>query len=583
MLRLLHRILPTDDARRLVGLICLLGAAATLHGVTLGLAGILLAVCLGAVGDPLAWMIALVVSIICFVLAQWIAQMIAFRVGSSTARALHLRLGEHLADLPLGWFTASLQARVIDLATSGVPQAMSYPAILLRPALTALVTPVAAALTLALLDWRFTVAILAMTAVAWAVSRLSSQLARTVDARRHTVSAEATRRILEYTDRQPLIRTDQGPDDTDALDHALHDVERTARRSAGAVIPGLVLFSVTLNVVFATLVGLGMLWVTDATLTIPVLLGVLVVAARLTAVAAAGAELAAGLRLQTGILERLATVLDAPALPIRPAAGATEYDDELVRVEHVTFGYDTGTVLHDVSFTVPRRGLIAIVGPSGSGKTTLIRLLARFWDSTTGRIFIDGADLRSLGQDDIAEKLAIVLQDDYLLEGTIGDNIRLGNPKATDDAITAAIHSTGLGPLIGDLPEGIDSPVGPGGARLSGGQRQRICVARALLKAAPLTILDEATSALDPESSRLVAEAVEQLATTRAVLVIAHNLDTVKRADRILVFEHGRLVQQGSHAQLAEQPGIYRELLDNAASPHTDSGRDSESRLNTLD
>ncbi|MFV0374861.1 ABC transporter ATP-binding protein, partial [Microbacterium sp.] len=447
--------------------------------------------------------------------------------------------------------------------------AMSYPAILLRPAVTALLTPVAAALTLALLDWRFTAAILAMIAVTWLVSRLGSRLARTVDTRQHTVSAEATRRILEFADRQPLVRTDQRPEDTDTLDHALGGVEEAARRSAGTVIPAVVLFSVTLNAAFAGLVGLGVLWLADATLTIPALLGVLVAAARLTAIAAAGAELAAGLRLQAGILERLAAVLDAPALPALPATRTVKHDDELVRVEHVSFGYDTEPVLQDVSFTLPRRGLIAVVGPSGSGKTTLARLLARFWDPTEGRVLIDGSDVRSLSQEDITAMLAIVMQDDYVVEGTIAENIRLGDATATDAAVTAAAESTGLGALLADLPEGIETEVGSNGSRLSGGQRQRVCVARALLKSAPLTILDEATSALDPENARLVVDAASRLATTGAVLVIAHNLETAIRADRILVIDGGRLVQQGHHAELAEQTGLYRQLLEHAASPHT--------------
>ena len=561
MLRSLYRLLPPAERRRLVTLTLWLTAAAIAQGVALGLVGAVVAALLDPARRPVPWSVALGAAVVAYLLVQWIAQMIAFQVGAGTARALHVRLGEHLAALPLGWFTPSRQAGVIDLATGGIPQIMSYPALLLRPAVSALVTPVAAALTVAVLDWRLAAAILCATALAWWTSRLSARLARTIDARHHVVTAEVNRRILEYADRQPVIRTDQRPDDTAALDLALADAYDAARRAAGTVTPGLVLFSVTLNAAFAAVIGLGVLRVSGAGLEVPVLLGVLVVASRLVAVAAAGADLAAGLRLQAGIIERLAATLSEQPLPAVPTGAGGDADKALVRVEHISFAYDTTPVLQDITFTLPRRGLTAVVGASGSGKTTLARLLARFWDPSAGRIVLDGTDLRSLTMPQLAGYLATVLQDDYLLDTTIGENIRLGRPAATPDEVAEAVRVSGLDGFIAELPEGLDTPAGPGGACLSGGQRQRICVARALLKAAPLTLLDEATSALDPANARLIAAAAGRLARQGSVLVIAHNLETVARADQILVLDGGRLRQLGSHAELLGRPGVYRDLL----------------------
>ncbi len=561
MLRSLHRLLPPAERRQLTMLTLWLTAAAVTQGVALGLAGAVVAACLEPTRDPGPWMWALAAAVVAFVLIQWVAQMMAFRVAASAARALHVRLGEHLTTLPLGWFTPTRQAHVIDLATGGIPQVMSYPAILLRPALSALVTPVAAALTVAVLDWRFALAILCATALAWWSSRVSARLARRIDQRHHAVTAEVSRRVLEYADRQAVIRTDQRPDDSADLDVALAEAYAAARRAAGTVIPGLVLFSLTLNAASAALVGLGVLWVSGASLSVPVLLGVVVVATRLAAVAAAGADLAAGLRLQAGIIDRLAATLGEQPLPLRPAEVAALADEALVRVEHVDFAYDTVRVIHDVSLALPRRGLTAVVGASGSGKTTLARLLARFWDPAAGRVVVDGRDLRSLTMSQLADYVATVLQDDYLLDTTIGENIRLGRPEATLDEVAAAVRAAGLEGFLAELPEGLDTPTGPGGARLSGGQRQRVSVARAILKAAPLTLLDEATSALDPENSRLIADAAVRLAQHGSVLVIAHNLDTVARADQILVLDGGRIVQRGTHDALKDSPGTYRDLL----------------------
>lgn len=561
MLRSLYRLLPPAGRRRLIILTGWLTAAAVTHGVALGMVGAVVAALLDPDRGPGPWSVTLAATVVAFVLIQWVAQMIAFRAGTDISRALHVRLGEHVHALPLGWFTPARQARVIDLATGGIPQLMSYPAILLRPALTALVTPIAAALTVAVLDWRFSAAILAATVLAWWASRLSARLARTIDTRHHAVTEQVNHRILEFAERQPGIRTDQRPDDTAALDLALADAYDAARRAAGTVVPGLVLFSLTLNAASASLVGVGVLWMSGASLTVPVLLGVLVVAFRLVAVAAAGADLAAGLRLQAGIIDRLAATLGEHALPVLPGDAIGDFDEALVRVEQVRFSYDTTPVLVDVSFTLPRRGLTAVVGASGSGKTTLARLLARFWDPSAGRIVVDGHDLRSLTMAELADYVATVLQDDYLLDTTIGDNIRLGRPDSTRDELAEAVHASGLAGFIAELPEGLDTPAGPGGARLSGGQRQRICVARALLKAAPLTLLDEATSALDPANARLIAAAALRLARQGSVLAIAHNLETIARADQILVLDGGRIAQVGSHAELSDRPGIYRELL----------------------
>lgn len=567
MLRTLHRILPAGPGRRLASLVAWLVAAAALHGGVLGLVGIAVAMLLDTGEGAAPWLVTVGIGTVAFVAVQWAAQMIAFRTGSETARALHLRLGGHVARLPLGWFTPTRQAELIDSATGGVPRLMSYPAILLRPAITAVVTPVAAAAVLAVLDWRYGLAVLVATVIVWYASRLSHHLARRVDTRRHQVSVEAANRILEHATLQPMIRTDQRPDDDGALADAIAAAARESRRSTATVLPGLLLFGFTLNVLFACLIGLGVLWVADVGLTVPAFVGLLVVTTRLTAIAAGGAELAAALRLQHGALTRIRNLLDAPPLPVLdavlpPMPGLAGGGGDVVIADGVTFAYDETPVLDGIDFTLPRRGLTALVGPSGSGKTTLARLLARFWDPNGGHVCFDGVDLRALDSEEFYARIAMVFQDDHLLDTTIGDNIRIGRPDATDDEIREAATAAALDTTIAELPAGLDTPVGPGGSRLSGGQRQRVSIARALLKAAPLTLMDEATSALDPENTRLVGLAARRLARIGSVVVIAHDLDTIRHADQILVLDDGHIVQRGTHADLAGRPGRYRALLD---------------------
>lgn len=565
MLLTLPRILPKPVARSFVGLVAWISAAALLQGVALGLIGSTVAALLTVGADPALWIVVLVLTVVAFLIVQWIAQMFAFRNGNRVARALHLMLGEHIVRLPLGWSTPSRRADLIDAATTGVPQLMSYPALLLRPAITAVVTPISAAATLALLDWRYSLATMAMTFLAWGTSRLSRRLAAIVDTRRHHTQAEATDRILEFASNQPVIRTDQRPDD-DALKRALSAAARASRRSAATVLPGMVSFSLTVNVLFAALIASGVFWVSEASMTVPAFVGVLVVTFRLTSIAASGAELAAGMRLQQGSLNRIRAVLTVQPLPIMELPyEQCAYDGVLVEANSISFGYGHDQVLHDIEFTLPRRGLIAMVGPSGSGKTTIARLLARFWDPATGRIVIDGHDIRALEPDELYLNIGMVLQEDVLKDGTIGENIRLGRPEASAAELERVVNTAGLKSLMQELPDGLESPTGPRGSRLSGGQRQRISVARALLKAAPLTIMDEPTAALDPENSRITCNAAYELACERSVLIIAHNLNTVVQADQILVVEGGRIIQHGSHSELSSRPGKYLQLLEDYA------------------
>ncbi|MFV0527067.1 MAG: ABC transporter ATP-binding protein [Acidimicrobiales bacterium] len=571
MLQTLYRVLPPPEARQLRALVAWLTAAAVLQGVTLGLAGLATAAVIDDV-SPGPWLIAVGVSCAAFVVVQWLAQQRAFHVGARTARALHHRLGDHLAELPLGWFTPARQAEVVDSATGGVPQLMSYPALLLRPAITAVAAPPAAAVTLAWLDWRYGAAVIVAGAVAWPVARYSGRLARTIDARRHRTSTEATARVLEFAERQPIIRTDGRASDDEDLGIALARMRAEGRRSAGTVIPGLVMFGFTINALVAALLGIAVALLATGGAAIGGFVGAVIVVVRVAGLAATGAELAAGLRLQAAALDRLADVLAAPPLPQAPASAVGAGDgvgeeDPLIRVENVSFGYDGTPVLTDVSLEVPRRGLTAIVGPSGAGKTTIIRLLARFWDPDAGSITVDGVDLRAIPAHEFYRQVATVLQDDHLLDLSIGENIRLGRPDAPAEEVDAVVRAAGLAETVAGLPDGLASPVGPGGSLLSGGQRQRVYIARALLKASPLTLMDEATSALDPENARLVTAAAQRLGTTGAVVVVAHNLDTVTGADQVLVIDGGTVRQRGAHADLSLEPGLYRDLLRDHLAP----------------
>ena len=249
-------------------------------------------------------------------------------------------------------------------------------------------------------------------------------------------------------------------------------------------------------------------------------------------------------------------VEDGPGAP--PVAGAAG-----IRLEDVTFRYpgQSRQALADVSIDIPAGQTVALVGMSGAGKTTTAQLLMRFWDPDTGRILLDGTDLRAFKLDDLRQRIALVAQDTYLFNDTLRANVLIARPEATEAELAAAIDHAALTPLIAMLPDGLETKVGERGASLSGGQRQRVAIARAFLKDAPILILDEATSHLDAVNEALVRKALDLLKADRTTIVIAHRLSTVRDADVIVVLNEGRVMESGNHAALMARGGFYASLV----------------------
>lgn len=232
-----------------------------------------------------------------------------------------------------------------------------------------------------------------------------------------------------------------------------------------------------------------------------------------------------------------------------------------ILMEHVTFSY-TGkeNVIHDVNLAIPEGAFYALVGPSGGGKSTLARLVARFWDPTEGAIRIGGVNIKDIPLTELADQVSFVTQDNFLFNCSILENIRLGNPQATDEQVLEAARKAQCDEFINKLEQGYQSSAGEAGDRLSGGERQRIAIARAILKNAPIVILDEATSFTDPENEAKIQEAIAELTRGKTLLVIAHRLSTIKNADRILLIEKGRIAQSGTHEELLESSSLYRDM-----------------------
>jgi subfamily B ATP-binding cassette protein MsbA len=272
---------------------------------------------------------------------------------------------------------------------------------------------------------------------------------------------------------------------------------------------------------------------------------------------------------------RMFEVIDSPAEP--PDAPDTVSIDGVhrsVEFKHVSFSYGRDPVLRDVSFVSRAGEVIAIVGPTGSGKTTVVDLLLRFYDPSAGAIEIDGVDIRHLRRDSLYRHIAVVSQDPFLFDASILENIRFGRPDASDEAVMAAARAARVDEFASEFPDGYRTEVGSSGVRLSGGQRQRVTIARAILKDPAILVLDEATSSLDSKSEKFVQEAIDALVGGRMVFSIAHRLSTIQNADKIIVLEDGAITQAGTHRELIERGGLYKELVELQMEPEFNEAKE---------
>lgn len=261
--------------------------------------------------------------------------------------------------------------------------------------------------------------------------------------------------------------------------------------------------------------------------------------------------------------ERILEILDYEN-PIKEKENAVAMKDfrQSIQLKNVTFAYEEQPVLRDFSLEIPKGKTIALVGQSGSGKSTIANLITRFYDVNEGQVLIDGVDVSEMQTASLRTLIGVVSQDSILFNDTIKNNLLIGKPNATDEELVAAANIANAYEFIQDLPEGFNTTIGDAGSKLSGGQKQRLSIARAVLKNPPIMVLDEATSALDTESERLVQSALENMMKNRTSVVIAHRLSTIQNADLIVVMQKGKIVEQGTHAALMQQQGMYQRLVE---------------------
>ena len=572
MLKTLMQLLG-DDARLFRRYACM----AVLHGLLSGLVvtalvPVLSRLLAGDVRGAAAWLAVLLAGVVLCWAWQRQVEKAGLGLGAAVLRVARHRLGDHVARLPVGWFTPENTARLNHVVSQGMMEVAQLPAHVFTPVFSSAVAPVAVVAALFAMHWRMgLIALLALpllAAVLWATARMG----RRADERLQHSMAAASQRMVEFAQAQSVLRAFNGDGGgTRWLEQALGRQRASGAQSIRLSALSGVLNGWAVQAVFAALLVAGALWLDERLggaaaqgmgmqAAIPVIVALLLACRHVDPLleVAGYADSLRAARVQLDAVRDILAVqpLPEPAVPQAPRDASVELRD-------VVFRYAPGQpeVLRGLSLRVEPGSMTALVGASGSGKSSVLRLIARFFDVEQGSVLVGGIDVRQIGGERLAGQISQIFQDSYLFQGSIADNIRMGRPQASDVEVMEAARQAGVAEIIRRLPQGLDTPVGEGGARLSGGERQRIAIARALIKEAPILLVDEATAALDAENQAAIAQALARLRGRCTLIVIAHQLSTVAMADQIIVLDQGRVSEQGTPQQLAQAQGLYARFL----------------------
>jgi len=487
------------------------------------------------------------------------------RAEQGLNRDLRNEVYDHLVGLDLGFFAKVRTGQIVSRLTTEVEQLRTVVTAEMSKLLSAAFEFAVATVAMLLISWKLTLAAFVVIPAAMAIWGPLVKVLRRRDRSVLHAGGEVNAHISETLQGIRLVKASAAEDRERARFRALTgDYFRQFMRAEFAralAAPMTELLAATGTVV---LLWYGARLVIAGELTGPEFIVFLTLSVKLYSPVKNLAKFPA--TAQPGLMaaERVFEFLDAPA-EIKDAADPVRlraFEQEITYAE-VSFAYrDREPAVHDVTFTVPKGTMVALVGPSGSGKSTVVDLLGRFFDVTEGCITIDGVDIRDAQLADLRRLMGMVAQETVLFHDTVRANIGYGVAGASDERIQAAARAAHAHEFVRRLSQGYDTVVGERGVELSGGQRQRIAIARALLRDPPILVLDEATSALDTESERVIQDAVEKLVEGRTVFVIAHRLSTVQRADQILVMDNGRIVERGTHTSLLAASGAYRRLYE---------------------
>ena len=503
------------------------------------------------------------------VAAQVIVHYLCDRLQSAAGYMIftdkRMELGGHLRKLPMGYFTSGNIGKISSVLSTDMvfieEIAMSTLGNMMSYMLSALILLV----FMFFLDWRLGLAAAAVTLLACFTAKGMNEVSLKEAACRQDQSEHLTDAVLSFAEGISVIKSynliGEKSEELTGNFRRSRDTSTAFERKMTPWTRGLnILYAVGIAAIFALSVWLQQ----SGSLSLPYLLGVLLFVFDLFSPLKALYGEASRLTVMNAALDRIEAVLNETELPDKGTAHIPNESSGSPEIcfDNVTFAYQDKEVLHNISFSMQKNTMTALVGPSGGGKSTIANLLARLWDVKSGKVTIRGTDIRDIPLAELMKQISMVFQRVYLFQDTIYNNISMGKPDATEEEVYEAAKKARCYDFIMALPDGFQTVIGEGGATLSGGEKQRISIARCILKDAPIVILDEATASVDTDNESYIQEAINELVNGKTLLVIAHRLNTICQADQILVIADGRISEQGTHDELIAKAGIYQDFVN---------------------
>ncbi len=480
--------------------------------------------------------------------------------GYNTCSAKRVEIAEHLRYLPMGFFNANSLGRITNITTNTMEQLADVATLVVMMTTQGIVTTAVIFLCFLFFDWRIALILLLGILVFSFFNTMMQKATVPVAPRKAHADEGLVSAVIEYVQGIAEVKNYNLTDKTaKKLEAAITEKQASDTKLEYAVIPFMCLQGITTKLTGVLIAGASIWFYLNGSM--PLIYAILLVISSFMVYESLDlmGGFSALIRNVDIIVEQVNGVLaltpmDIEGKDIKP-------DNMDIELKNVSFAYEDKKIIDDISVMIPENTTTAIVGPSGGGKTTLANLIARFWDVDKGEVLLGGRNVREYSFDSLMKNFSFVFQRVYLFEDTIANNIRFGEPEAPMERVIDAAKKARCHDFIMSLPDGYETVVGEGGTSLSGGEKQRISIARAIMKDAPVIILDEATANVDPENEAELSRAIEELTRNKTIIMIAHRLKTVRKADQILVLENGRIAQQGTHESLIKEDGIYRDFV----------------------
>ena len=499
-------------------------------------------------------------SIIGKIVTQYYSQLQRTHAGYFMVADKRIQIGQKLKSVPMGYFNKNSLGQIAAIETTILNDVENAVPVVLVITLGGFLNSLVFALFMLFFDWRLGLITLLGIVLFLMITSAMEKKSREDVPKRQQAQADLVEKVLETIQGMSVVKAfNLVKDDNKGVDQAIDASCEKNTRLEKAMTPYVAMQQLVLYVFSVALMFFSIRFYLNGSMNLADGLIMIICSFMVYEQLKVAGSCVANMRIAEHSIDKANKIDDVPVMQEGSACNSAAPED--IVFEKVDFAYEKKKILDQVSFTIPAKKMTAIVGPSGSGKTTLCSLIARFWDVDKGMVSISGVNVKDYKLSELMKQISMVFQNVYLFADTIENNIKFGRKDATHEDVVEAAKKACCHDFILSLPDGYNTVIGEGGASLSGGEKQRISIARALIKDAPIVIFDEATANVDPENEDRLQKAIEALTKDKTVIMIAHRLKTVRNADKILVLNNGKIVEEGKHDELIKNNGIYSEFI----------------------